>query len=114
MLTNPHTSQAAGNSSLMGTVVWSVPQKEPSDLAGSESERLERKRERNRLAAQQCRKRKLEKIRDLSLEVNVLKNVNSHERAKSKRLKEEIEILKQTIRNHKISCGCDLNIDVEL
>ena len=110
MLTKPQTSQA--DSSLVLTAL-PMSHRQQQQSAESEAEKLEKKRERNRIAAQQCRKRKLEKIKELSHEVNELRNVNSLERAKSKRLKEEIEMLMQTIRTHKGAYGCDL-ADIEL
>merc|ERR1719159_1365274 len=49
----------------------------PINMASQEKIKLERKRQRNRLAASKCRKRKLERISHLELKVRDLKGENA-------------------------------------
>lgn len=44
----------------------------PVDLEKQEEEKTERKRERNRIAATKCRKRKIQRINVLEDEVNLI------------------------------------------
>ncbi|ESO03558.1 hypothetical protein HELRODRAFT_173259 [Helobdella robusta] len=85
----------------------------PASLSNcDESERLEMKRARNRLAAQKCRTRKLERIAVLSARVDELKEQN----AKLERLKldaaRRVEELKEALMRH-AECGATRNDDEE-
>jgi len=67
--------------------------------------RLERKRERNRIAATKCRQRKLEKIAQLDSEVNQLKEEHVTLKQIKEKLKEEALELRKKLRQH-IEGGC--------
>jgi hypothetical protein len=72
--------------------------------------KIEKKRERNRLAAQKCRTRKLEKIETLEKQVKTLTDANEMQRNKSRQLLEEISQLKQKFDMHQKLHNCDLKI----
>merc|ERR1711860_410096 len=67
----------------------------PIDMVSQEKIKLERKRQRNRLAASKCRKRKLERIGQLELKVKDLKGENSELANVVKKLKESVYTLKR-------------------
>ena len=81
----------------------------PADLNTPDSTRLEKKRERNREAAQKCRQRKLEKIAALEAEVSNLRNENQIISDSSIKLKAEIESLMSLIKEHQHNFGCELS-----
>ncbi|KAK4003129.1 hypothetical protein OUZ56_004910 [Daphnia magna] len=60
-----------------GTSLSSSPPMSPIDMEDQERIKLERKRQRNRIAASKCRRRKLERIAKLEDKVKILKNDNS-------------------------------------
>ena len=64
-------------------------------MTAQEEEKLDRKRQRNRVAATKCRKRKIERITQLEQEVREL-NDSLQKRLKQKR---ELEIEVDEIRN---------------
>lgn len=67
--------------------------------------KLERKRQRNRVAASKCRKRKLERISKLEDKVKILKGENGELSAIIKQLREDIFSLKrQVLEHHKAGC----------
>merc|ERR1712018_1122378 len=66
----------------------------PIDMVSQKKIKLERKRQRNRLAASKCRKRKLERISQLELKVKDLKGENSELANVVKKLKESVFSLK--------------------
>ncbi len=72
--------------------------------------KIEKKRERNRLAAQKCRTRKLEKIETLEKQVKTLTEANESQRIKSRQLLEEINQLKQKFEMHQKLHNCDLKL----
>ena len=72
--------------------------------------KIEKKRERNRLAAQKCRTRKLEKIESLEKQVKTLTEANEAQRSKSRQLIEEIQQLKQKFEMHAKMHNCDLKV----
>lgn len=74
--------------------------------------KLERKRQRNRVAASKCRKRKLERISKLEDKVKDLKGENLELGSVVKQLKEHVFTLKQQVIDH-IRTGCNIpNIPV--
>merc|ERR1712049_66601 len=72
----------------------------PIDMVSQEKIKLERKRQRNRLAASKCRKRKLERIGQLDLKVAAMKEENQDLAAVVKRLRESVCNLKQEVMEH--------------
>merc|ERR1711952_448459 len=83
----------------------------PIDMVSQEKIKLERKRQRNRLAASKCRKRKLERISQLELKVKDLKGENSELYNVVKKLKQSVANLKQEVIDH-CNSGCQINGDV--
>ena len=81
----------------------------PINLEDQEKSKLERKRQRNRLAASKCRKRKLERIAQLDNKVSDLKSENSELASGVKRLKDAICNLKQEVLDH-VKNGCQINL----
>lgn len=87
----------------------SPPQVTPIDLENQEKIKLERKRQRNRVAASKCRKRKLERISKLEDKVKQLKSENHDLAAVLKQLKEHVFKLKQEVVDH-INAGCNISL----
>merc|ERR1711899_180215 len=83
----------------------------PINMESQEKIKLERKRQRNRLAASKCRKRKLERISQLELKVKDLKGENSELYNVVKKLKQSVANLKQEVIDH-CNSGCQINGDV--
>lgn len=79
----------------------------PIDMESQEKIKLERKRQRNRVAASKCRKRKLERISKLEDKVKILKGENTELGSIIKTLKEHVFQLKQQVIEH-ISKGCNI------
>lgn len=87
----------------------STPPHSPIDMENQEKIKLERKRQRNRVAASKCRKRKLERISKLDDRVKCLKGENSELGGTVKALKEQISQLKQKVIEH-IKAGCEVPV----
>lgn len=85
----------------------SSPPVSPIDMETQEKIKLERKRQRNRVAASKCRKRKLERISKLEDKVKTLKGENSDLASIVKSLKEHVAQLKQQVIEH-IESGCSI------
>lgn len=83
------------------------PPMSPIDMENQEKIKLERKRQRNRVAASKCRKRKLERISKLEDKVKVLKSENVELGGVIKALKGHVSQLKQQVIDH-INNGCSL------
>jgi hypothetical protein len=81
----------------------------PLNMQDQEKSKLERKRQRNRLAASKCRKRKLERISQLDKKVNELKGENSDLANVVKRLKDAVCNLKQEVLEH-VKNGCQISL----
>merc|ERR1712117_487881 len=81
----------------------------PIDMVSQEKIKLERKRQRNRLAASKCRKRKLERISQLDDRVSALKNENADLAAVVKKMKAGVALLKQEVIEH-CNSGCDIRV----
>ncbi|KAM7342412.1 jun-related antigen isoform 2-T2 [Cochliomyia hominivorax] len=84
------------------------PPVSPIDMETQEKIKLERKRQRNRVAASKCRKRKLERISKLEEKVKILKGENTDLGSVVKNLKEHVAQLKQQVIEH-IESGCSIN-----
>merc|ERR1711963_1241289 len=78
----------------------------PIDMETQEKIKLDRNRQRNRLAASKCRKRKLERISQLDDRVSALKNENADLAAVVKKMKAGVALLKQEVIEH-VNSGCD-------
>lgn len=76
-------------------------------MENQEKIKLERKRQRNRVAASKCRKRKLERISKLEDKVKNLKGENAELGGVIKSLKEHVFQLKQQVIDH-INNGCSI------
>lgn len=74
-------------------------------MADQEKIKLERKRQRNRVAASKCRKRKLERISKLEDRVKLLKGENTDLAGIVKSLKDHVAQLKQQVMEH-MEGGC--------
>ncbi|EDW62055.1 transcription factor Jra [Drosophila virilis] len=81
------------------------PTVSPIDMADQEKIKLERKRQRNRVAASKCRKRKLERISKLEDRVKLLKGENTDLAGIVKSLKDHVAQLKQQVMEH-VEAGC--------
>ncbi|KAH8269458.1 hypothetical protein KR018_003386, partial [Drosophila ironensis] len=81
------------------------PTVSPIDMETQEKIKLERKRQRNRVAASKCRRRKLERISKLEDRVKVLKSENVDLASIVKNLKDHVAQLKQQVMDH-IAAGC--------
>lgn len=88
------------------SVTSSSPPMSPINMESQEKIKLERKRQRNRVAASKCRRRKLERIAKLEDKVKVLKNENGELTSAVNRLLEQICQLKQTVVEH-MHNGCE-------
>ena len=84
----------------------------PINLDKQETMKLEKKRERNREAARKCRTRKLEKIASLEIQVKNLTETNEMERAKTDKLREEINVIRLKLEQHKKVHNCDLKLNI--
>ncbi|XP_011178054.1 transcription factor Jra [Zeugodacus cucurbitae] len=81
----------------------------PIDMETQEKIKLERKRQRNRVAASKCRKRKLERISKLEDKVKILKGENSDLGAVVKALKDHVAQLKEQVMDH-FNSGCTISM----
>jgi transcription factor AP-1 len=86
------------------------PPLSPIDLESQEQMKLERKRQRNRVAASKCRKRKLERISKLEDKVKILKSENTELSSIVISLKELVSKLKQQVMEHAGS-GCTIQFN---
>ncbi|XP_014611229.1 PREDICTED: transcription factor AP-1-like [Polistes canadensis] len=87
--------------------VSSSPPMSPIDMENQERIKLERKRQRNRVAASKCRRRKLERISRLEDKVKVLKAENCELSTVVHKLKEHICRLKEQVMDH-VHSGCQI------
>ncbi|XP_043677236.1 transcription factor AP-1-like [Vespula pensylvanica] len=87
--------------------VSSSPPMSPIDMENQERIKLERKRQRNRVAASKCRRRKLERISRLEDKVKVLKGENSELSAVVHKLREHVCRLKEQVMDH-VHYGCQI------
>lgn len=89
--------------------ISSSPPVSPVDMEYQERMKLERKRQRNRLAASKCRSRKLERISKLEEKVKLLKTENSELGSMVNQLKEHVGLLKVEVMSH-VRAGCALSL----
>ncbi|KAM9796704.1 transcription factor AP-1 [Syngnathus typhle] len=90
-----------------------TPPLSPIDMENQERIKAERKRQRNRIAASKCRKRKLERISRLEDKVKNLKSQNSELASTANMLREQVAQLKQKVMNH-VNSGCQLMLTQQL
>ncbi|XP_049588209.1 transcription factor Jun [Syngnathus scovelli] len=90
-----------------------TPPLSPIDMENQERIKAERKRQRNRIAASKCRKRKLERISRLEDKVKNLKSQNSELASTANILREQVAQLKQKVMNH-VNSGCQLMLTQQL
>lgn len=86
------------------------PPMSPVDMEYQERMKLERKRQRNRLAASKCRSRKLERISKLEDKVKQLKNENGELATHLAQLKETVGLLKLEVMDH-ANAGCPIIVN---
>uniref|UniRef100_A0A4D5RA29 Transcription factor AP-1 n=1 Tax=Scolopendra viridis TaxID=118503 RepID=A0A4D5RA29_SCOVI len=84
-----------------------TPPLSPIDMETQEKIKLERKRQRNRIAASKCRKRKLERIARLEDKVKMLKGENGELGNVVSKLREQVCQLKQQVMDH-MNNGCQI------
>jgi len=112
-LSNTATNYSFGNQSRLGEikleeslqVVPGTPPLPPIDLELQEAVKSERKKQRNRMAASKCRRRKLEKEAELEKKVGELKEINSDLQNEALELRKQICQLKEQVMKH-INGGC--------
>ncbi len=83
------------------------PQMSPIDMESQERIKLERKRQRNRVAASKCRRRKLERISKLEDRVKILKVESTELGNVIVNLKKHVAELKKEVIQH-VENGCHL------
>jgi len=86
-----------------------TPPLSPIDMVSQERIKLNRKRERNRVAAMKCRQRKLERISRLQGRVDVLKSEIGELENVVTQLHEQISQLKQEVMDHAKN-GCQIMV----
>ncbi|XP_041985098.1 transcription factor AP-1 [Aricia agestis] len=86
----------------------SSPPLSPIDMDTQERIKLERKRQRNRVAASKCRRRKLERISKLEEKVKLLKGENAELAQMVVKLKDHVSRLKQQVLEH-ANGGCHID-----
>lgn len=86
----------------------SSPPLSPIDMDSQERIKLERKRQRNRVAASKCRRRKLERISKLEEKVKILKGENTELAQMIVKLKDHVHRLKQQVLEH-ANGGCHID-----
>jgi predicted nucleic acid-binding Zn-ribbon protein len=117
---SPMTTHLHNNTIVLGKIKdepQHVPSLRSSGSSGSPLERInlehnevakkEKKRERNRQAAQKCRTRKLTRIAELQKRVNELQDNNKHLSSTAERLKNDIGKLERQLQEHQTQ-GCTL------
>lgn len=87
----------------------STPPLSPINMECQEKIKLERKRQRNRIAASKCRRRKLERISRLEDKVKLLKGENSELGNVVHKLKEQVCQLKEQVMDH-VHSGCQIMV----
>lgn len=83
----------------------SSPPMSPINMESQEKIKLERKRQRNRVAASKCRRRKLERIAKLEDKVKGLKGENADLSSIVNKLKQQVCFLKEQVMEH-VQHGC--------
>lgn len=88
----------------------STPPLSPINMECQERIKLERKRQRNRVAASKCRRRKLERIARLEDKVKLLKGENTELSTVVNKLKEQVCQLKEQVMDH-VQSGCQIMVN---
>lgn len=88
-------------------VMSHTPPMSPIDMVTQEVIKSERKRQRNRIAASKCRKRKLERISRLEDKVKSLKTQNMELSTNANILRQQVAELKSKVMAH-VNSGCQL------
>lgn len=111
------TVSGYGSLSPLGVIIKEEPQTvpcmsdspnvSPIDMENQEIIKLERKRQRNRVAASKCRKRKLERIAKLEDKVKQLKGENNDLSGFVAKLKDQVFLLKEKVLEH-VNSGCQI------
>ena len=78
-----------------------------ADVSRVDTHKLQRKRERNRVAAQKCRQRKVEQISVLQERVELLNRTKVELERTADQLRRQVDLLQRHIRQH-INAGCQL------
>jgi predicted RNase H-like nuclease (RuvC/YqgF family) len=78
---------------------------QPIDMTAQEEEKLDRKRQRNRVAATKCRKRKIERITQLEQEVRELNDALQKRLKQKRELEIEVDEIRNRLKIH-IKQGC--------
>lgn len=114
MLENSQGASFSGSYGLSGLKeeqrvpsLGSSPPMSPINMESQEKIKLERKRQRNRVAASKCRRRKLERIAKLEDKVKLLKGENNDLSVMVNKLKQQVSILKEQVIEH-ANHGCDI------
>jgi hypothetical protein len=84
-----------------------------SGLPQAKQEKIEKRRERNRLAAAKCRQKKLNRIEDLTGKVEQLQQENAEKQEEMRQVLTEVERLKSVWQQHRQS-GCTQFFPFEL
>lgn len=84
----------------------------PIDMDSQERIKLDRKRERNRMAARKCRTRKLERIARLEERVAQLKGENTDLSTTATSLRDQVARLKKQIMEH-VNSGCQVMMNTQ-
>ena len=95
-----------------GASLSSSPPMSPIDMEDQERIKLERKRQRNRIAASKCRRRKLERIARLEDKVKQLKGENGELASVVIKLRQQVCGLKEQVMEH-VQCGCQIMITTQ-
>lgn len=82
------------------------PQTVPCDVV-ADTHRLQRKRERNRVAAQRCRQRKVEQITMLQERVEDLSRTKAELERTAEQLRRQVDLLQRHLNQH-VNSGCQL------
>lgn len=106
-MTNPVIAQLKEEPPQTVPVMSHTPPMSPIDLVNQEMLKSERKRQRNRIAASKCRKRKLERISRLEDKVKSLKNQNMELSTNANILRQQVAELKSKVMAH-VNSGCQL------
>lgn len=80
------------------------PTKAPQDSTPEEEERRKIRRERNKMAAARCRKRRLDHTNELQEETDRLEEKKQSLQEEIRKLNNERERLHTTLQNHLVSC----------
>ncbi|XP_050354186.1 transcription factor kayak isoform X1 [Nymphalis io] len=83
------------------------PTKAPQDISPEEEERRKIRRERNKMAAARCRKRRLDHTNELQEETDRLEEKNQAFKDEIRKLNADVDQLQAILRNHLPLCGLE-------